>query len=338
MDEKYGGAVLLESIHIVQILSMYHKDGEDVLQKNAKVTKFNEFDEQEIIAFLNNNKVDGIILRAPAKITPAILDACGNVKAISGAGVGLDNIDVNYATQKGIRILHAPKINTVATAEHAVSLILSVMKNIVKFNMEMEKGNYSYRDGKYTSELKGKTLGLVGFGSISQEVAKIMKNGFGMKVMAYVRRIPEERQETADTLGVDLTTDMGEVFKESDVISLHIPLNEKTDGSVNKTYFDMMKPEAVLINTARGGVINEEDLVEALKNKQIHAAGVDVFRKEPAPADHPFLGMEEITKTPHIGGISLEAARQTSVTIAANLIKAIEGEKISTIVNWGDLS
>src|SRR5699024_9072492 len=148
-------------------------------------------------------------------------------------------------------------------------------------------------------------LGLVGFGSISQKVAKIMKHGFEMNVTAYVRRIPEERQKIADSIGVRLTKNMDEVFKNSDVISLHIPLNENTDGSINKTYLDMMKSEAVLINTARGGIINEEDLVSAIENKQIRAAGVDVFRIEPAPADHPFLGVEEITKTPHIGGISL---------------------------------
>src|SRR5699024_439821 len=113
----------------------------------------------------------------------------------------------------------------------------------VKFSDEMEKGNYSYRDGKYTSELKGKTLGLVGFGSISQRVAKIMKYGFEMNVTAYVRRIPEERQEIANTIGVELTKDMGEVFMNSDVISLHIPLNENTDGIINKKYFEMMKKD-----------------------------------------------------------------------------------------------
>ncbi len=328
----------MSSVHIVQILPMYHQDGEKILNEQATVTKFDEFNEQEIIHFLQNNQVDGIILRAPARITPAIIDACSNVKAISGAGVGLDNIDVDYATQKGIKILHAPKINTTATAEHAVSLILAVMKNIVKFHAEMEKGNYSYRDGKYTSELKGKLLGLVGFGSISQEVAKIMKNGFNMNVLAYVRRIPRERRQIAESIGVELTEDMDEVFQKCDVISLHIPLNEKTDGIINKKYFDMMKEDAVLINTARGGVVNEEDLVDALNNKQFKAAGVDVFRKEPAPPDHPFLKVEEITKTPHIGGISLEAARNTSITIASNLVKAIEGEKLPTIVNWEELS
>lgn len=312
---------------------MYHSAGEQVLNEQAKVTKFDEFNEEEIINFLQNNHVDGIVLRAPARITPAILDACSTVKAISGAGVGLDNIDVEYATEKGIKILHAPKINTVATAEHAVSLILATMKNIVQFHNEMERGNYDYRDGKFTYELRGKKLGLVGFGSISQEVAKIMKNGFQMDVLAYVRRIPEERQQIADEIGVELTLDMERVFKESDVVSLHIPLNEHTDGLIDKRYFDLMKEDAVLINTARGGVINEEDLVEALKEGKIRAAGVDVYRVEPAPADHPFIGVENITKTPHMGGISIEAAQQTSWTVATNLIKAVKGEDVPTIVN-----
>lgn len=323
----------MELIHILQILPMYHSAGEQVLNEQAKVTKFDEFNEEEIINFLQNNHVDGIVLRAPARITPAILDACSTVKAISGAGVGLDNIDVEYATEKGIKILHAPKINTVATAEHAVSLILATMKNIVQFHNEMERGNYDYRDGKFTYELRGKKLGLVGFGSISQEVAKIMKNGFQMDVLAYVMRIPEERQQIADEIGVELTLDMERVFKESDVVSLHIPLNEHTDGLIDKRYFDLMKEDAVLINTARGGVINEEDLVEALKEGKIRAAGVDVYRVEPAPADHPFIGVENITKTPHMGGISIEAAQQTSWTVATNLIKAVKGEDVPTIVN-----
>lgn len=323
----------MEQIHILQILPMYHSAGEQVLNEQAKVTKFDEFNEEEIINFLQNNHVDGIVLRAPARITPAILDACSTVKAISGAGVGLDNIDVEYATEKGIKILHAPKINTVATAEHAVSLILATMKNIVQFHNEMERGNYDYRDGKFTYELRGKKLGLVGFGSISQEVAKIMKNGFQMDVLAYVMRIPEERQQIADEIGVELTLDMERVFKESDVVSLHIPLNEHTDGLIDKRYFDLMKEDAVLINTARGGVINEEDLVEALKEGKIRAAGVDVYRVEPAPADHPFIGVENITKTPHMGGISIEAAQQTSWTVATNLIKAVKGEDVPTIVN-----
>lgn len=328
----------MKTLHVLQILPMYHTDGEDVLHELTRVTKFDVFNEKEIIGFLKNNVVDGIILRAPAKITPDILDACQHVKAISGAGVGLDNIDVAYATKKGIRILHAPKTNSQATAEHAVSLILATMKNIPLFHKETQQGNYGYRDGKYTRELYNKKLGLIGFGSIAQKVAKIMKCGFDMNVIAYVRNIHEERKKLADSLGVELRTSMEQVFRESDVISLHIPLNSETKEVINRTYFDVMKPSAVLINTARGGIINENDLVEFLKNKKILRAGIDVFSIEPPPENHPFFDVEEMILTPHIGGISIEAAKATSVIIAGNLVRAINGEQLATIANLGQLT
>ena len=316
---------------------MYHPDGDEKLNNLATVKKFNEFDEQGIIDYLKNNEVDGIILRAPAKITPAILDHCQHVKAISGGGIGLDNIDVSYATGKGIKILHAPKINSLATAEHAVALLLAVMKDITIFDKATRNGNYSYRDGRYTTELKGKILGVVGLGSIAQNVAKIMKNGFEMEVLAYVRTIGPDRQELADSLGIRLTTSMEEVFKESDAITLHIPLTPNTKEIIDKRMFALMKPTAVLINTARGGVINEQDMVDALKGGQFHRAGIDVFAIEPPAENHPFYELEEITMTPHIGGISIEAAQLTSVTIAENLIKAIKGEELPVIVNLREL-
>lgn len=321
------------SLHIVQILPMYHPDGEEKLSELADVKQFKEFDEEEIIGYLKQTKVDGIILRAPAKITRGILDHCEHVTAISGAGIGLDNIDVEYATSKGIKVLHAPKLNSTATAEHAVALLLSVMKDITVFHAEMQKGNFSFRDGRYTAELEGKTLGLVGFGSIAQKVAKIAKNGFGMKPIAYVRTISAERRKLADSIGVEVTTSMEEVFKKSDAVSLHIPLTTQTQELIDKKLFNLMKPSAVLINTSRGGVINETDLVEALKNKTLRRAGVDVFAVEPPSATHSFYGLAEITMTPHIGGISVEAARETSVIIAENLIRAIQGEELTVIAN-----
>ncbi|MFJ8064019.1 hydroxyacid dehydrogenase [Psychrobacillus sp. NPDC096426] len=321
------------SLHIVQILPMYHPIGEEKLKEFADVKVFHVFNEQEIISYLQQNVVDGIILRAPAKITPAILDQCEHVKAISGAGIGLDNIDVDYATKKGIKVLHAPKMNSEATAEHAVALLLAVMKDISRFHLEMKKGNYSFRDGRYTTELKGKTLGLVGFGSIAQKVAKILKNGFEMNVLAYVRTISADRQEIANSLGVELTTSIEKVFRKSDAISLHIPLTEETKELIDKKLFNIMKPSAVIINTARGGIINEKDLVSSLKNKTFSRAGIDVFTVEPPTENHPFFQIDEITMTPHIGGISIEAAKKTSVVIAENLLKAIEGEELSVIAN-----
>src|SRR5699024_11082508 len=136
-------------------------------------------------------------------------------------------------------------------------LILSVMKNILDFNDQLKTGNFSYRDGRYTRELKGNKLGIIGFGSIAQIIVKILKYVFDMDVLVYVRRIAEERQEVADSMGVELTMEMEWVFKECDVVSLHIPLTEKTDKIIDKTYLNQMKPDSILINTARGGIVNE---------------------------------------------------------------------------------
>ncbi|WP_026581981.1 NAD(P)-dependent oxidoreductase [Bacillus sp. J33] len=324
--------------HIVQILPMYHPDGEDLLNKHAKVKKFAEFTEPEICDYLQHHRVDGIILRAPARITPAILDSCQQVKAISGAGVGLDNIDVGYATKKGIPILHAPKLNSTATAEHAVSLLLAVMKKTVYFNRETRSGNFQARDGAYSYELEGKQLGLIGFGSIAQKAAKILVHGFGMKAMVYVRNINEEKMQAANHIGVELTTSLEKVFSESDAVSLHIPLTRETEKLVDYKLLALMKESAVLINTARGGIINEPDLVKVLSQRRILGAGIDVFSDEPPPADHPLFQLKQVTTSPHIGGISLEAARKTSVLIAENLISAIYGKKLSVIANQAELA
>ena len=320
-------------LKILQILPMYHPKGEKVLNQLADVKKFDEFNEQQIIEFLDNNSVDGIILRAPAAITPSILDHCASVRAISGAGVGLDNIDVDYATEKGIAILNAPNLNSQATAEHTVSLIMSVMKNVPVFNEEMKKGNFSYRDGRYTYEMHGKKVGLIGFGNIAQKVGKILSAGFGMEVTAYVRTITGERENLAKENNVQLTTSIEHLFQESDIVSLHIPLQKETEKIIDKSLLSLMKKDAVLVNTARGGLINEKDLIEVLENGGIMGAALDVFTQEPPPKDHPFLKLKQVVATPHIGGISKEAAQKTSVTIARNLVSALDGRDVPTIVN-----
>ncbi|GKV68832.1 hypothetical protein NCCP2716_13300 [Sporosarcina sp. NCCP-2716] len=324
--------------HIIQILPMYHPDGERTLAELATVKRFDQFDEPAIVDYLKQYHVDGIILRAPARITRQLLDHCRTVSAISGAGIGLDNIDVGYATEKGIKVLHAPKLNSTATAEHAAALLLAAMKNIAAFDMEMKRGNFLSRDGNFTRELQYKTLGLIGFGSIAQKLATMASAGFGMNVLAYVRSISDERQARADSLGVELTLSMEEVFRRSDAVSLHIPLTEATEGIIGKELFTLMKPEAVLVNTSRGGVIRESELTDALNLGKLRHAAVDVYADEPPAADHPFFSAANMTLTPHVGGISLEAARETSVTIAENLVKAIRGELLDVIANARQLA
>jgi D-3-phosphoglycerate dehydrogenase / 2-oxoglutarate reductase len=323
----------MEKLRILQILPMYHPDGEFILNEHADVVKFINFNEQEIINYLSTNRVDGIILRAPAKITPEILEHCYNVKGISGAGVGLDNIDVEFATQKGIPILHAPKINTQATAEHAVSLLLAVVKQITNFDKETRNGNFNYRNGKYTMELQGKNLGLVGFGAIAQKTAKILVHGFEMKALAYVRSITEEKEQIAKQIGVKLTTSLEKVFCKSDVISLHLPFNKETDKLINSSLFSLMKSTAILINTARGGIINEGDLANALRENLFQGAGIDVYSTEPPIPNHPFFDFEQVVLSPHIAGLSLEAARKSSIIVAENLIRFLNGEEVPVIAN-----
>ncbi|MCQ6282093.1 hydroxyacid dehydrogenase [Bacillus sp. EB600] len=319
--------------HILQIYPMNHPDGEKVLNELAQVKKLVAYDESEIVNYLQNHQVDGIILRAPARITKTILDNCQGVKAISGAGVGLDNIEVEYATKKGIPILHAPKINSQATAEHAVGLLLAVLKKLTFFDRETRKGNSAIRNGNYTFELHGKTVGIVGFGTIAQITAKILAHGFGMKAVAYVRSITDDKKKIADQYGIELTTSLEEIFIESDAVSLHLPLTQETDKMIDYSLFKLMKKTAVLINTARGGIVNEEDLARALREQLFLGAGIDVFAKEPPPKDHPFFQLENVVTSPHVAGLSYEAASKSSMTIAENIIKVIKGEQISGIAN-----
>ncbi|GMB09515.1 D-3-phosphoglycerate dehydrogenase [Thermolongibacillus altinsuensis] len=316
---------------ILQILSMYHEEGEKVLQEGAEVIRTDEYDPSSICKMVR--EVEGIVLRAPAKITKEIIDAAPKLKVISGAGVGLDNIDVKYATQKGIPVLHAPAVNNVSTAEHAVMLIMALSKGLIPFHSAMSQGNYDSRTHLESFELKGKRAGIVGFGSIAKEVAKKLKLGLEMDVIVWVRQYDKTKHSLAEELGLTVTTDLEFLIKTSDYISLHIPLTENTKGLINKYYFQLMKPTAYLINTARGGIVNQDDLYEALQNGIIAGAALDVFDPEPPPKDLPLLSLPNIIVTPHVGGTTVESNLIMATTVARNILKALAGEKPDFIGN-----
>ncbi|MBU8878428.1 hydroxyacid dehydrogenase [Bacillus sp. FJAT-29790] len=309
---------------ILQILSMYHEEGEKILNEGAHVIRTDNLDPHVLNELAKD--VEGIVLRAPAKITKEIIDAAPNLKVISGAGVGLDNIDVSYATEKGIPVLHAPSVNSVSTAEHAVTLLMALSKTLIPFHKEMINGNYESRMRLKTYELKGKRAGLVGFGSISKEVAKRLKIGLEMDVTVWVRKYDEQKHAFAKELGIKVTTDLDDIFQSSDFVSLHIPLTQYTRGFINKSHFNLMKSSAYLINTARGGIVNHEDLYEALKDKKIAGAALDVFDPEPPPKDHPILFCSNVIVTPHVGGTTVECNYMMATTVAKNILKALNGE------------
>jgi D-3-phosphoglycerate dehydrogenase len=233
---------------------MYHEQGEKVLGEGAEVIRTDQYDIPNICKLVKN--VEGLVLRAPARITREVIDANPRLRVISGAGVGLDNIDVEYATEKGIPVLYAPSVNKESTAEHAIMLIMALSKSLIPLHEEMKKGNYAARSVIPSRELRGKRAGLIGFGHIAQEVAKRLIRGLEMEVTAWVREVQPSKHGMAHELGVKLTTDIEEVFAQSDFVSLHIPLNEQTKYSMDRKLFALMKPTSYLINTARGAIVN----------------------------------------------------------------------------------
>jgi len=316
---------------VLQILSMYHEAGEQILHEGAEVIRTDNYDVAHLCELARD--VDGIVLRAPARITREIIDAAPRLKVISGAGVGLDNIDVKYATEKKIPVLHAPAVNGVSTAEHAVMLIMALSKSLIPFHQEMSRGNYHSRMSLTTRELRGKRAGIVGFGSIAKEVAKRLKLGLEMEVTAWVRQYDEKKHGIAKQWGVEISTDLDKIFAESDFVSLHIPLNEHTRGSINRHHFSLMKPTAYLINTARGGVVNQDDLYEALRAGLIAGAGLDVFDPEPPPQDLPLLSLPNVIVTPHVGGTTQESNYLMATTVAKNVLRVLNGERPEHIGN-----
>lgn len=322
---------ILGKPRVLQILSMYHPNGEKILQDGAEIIRTDQYDTQHLRTMVKN--VDGIVLRAPAKITKEIIDANPNLKVISGAGVGLDNIDVDYATKKGIPVLHAPAVNKTSTAEHAVMLLLALAKSVLPFHEEMKVGNYNARMAIPSTELKGKKVGLIGFGNIAQEVAKILKRGFDMDVTAWVRKYKPEKHYVAQELGVDIQTDIEKVFQQSDFISIHLPLSAQTRFSIDRRYFSIMKPSAYFINTARGAILQQDDLYHALKNGNIKGAGLDVFEPEPPDENLPLLKLPNVIVTPHVGGTTVESNQIMATTVAQNVLKVLAGKKPQYIAN-----
>lgn len=318
---------------IVQVLSMYHPAGERILQEGADVIRTDDYDLDRLCETVREAEAEAIVLRAPARIAKQVIDAAPLLKVISGAGVGLDNIDVDYATSKGIPVLHAPSVNSVSTAEHAVAMMMAASKSLIPFHEEMRKGNFGARMTIATQEMQRKRVGLVGFGTIAQEVAKRLRFGFAMEVTAWVRAIDNSKREAADKLETQLTTDLSRLFAESDFVSLHIPLNGHTRGMIDSRYLSIMKPEAWLINTARGGVVDQDDLLEALRSKRIVGAAIDVFEPEPPPADHPLLQLPNVILTPHVGGTTLESNYMMATTVARNVLRVLAGERTEHIGN-----
>jgi len=271
-------------------------------------------------------RYDALIVRSETKVTPQILESPGRLKVIGRAGVGVDNIDVEAATKQGIIVMNAPDGNTISAAEYTLALLLSLARNIPQANTFLRSGKWD-RKRFMGVELYDKTLGLIGLGRIGREVAKRAQI-FGMKVIAYD---PFISYESAAKLGVQLM-ELNELLAKADFISLHAPLTGETRHLLSEKEFAQMKPGVRLINCARGGIIDEKALYQALVEGKVAGAALDVFEKEP-PLDSPLLQLENVIAVPHLGASTEEAQINVSVVIATQIIDALKGGSIRNAVN-----
>lgn len=257
--------------------------------------------------------VDGLVVRSETKVTPELMTAATRLRVIGRAGVGVDNIDVPAATERGIVVMNAPDGNTITTAEHTIALLVSLARRVPQANESLRGGRWE-RKRFIGVELQGKTLGIVGLGRIGRTVAARAR-AFGMNILAFD---PFVAPDQARDLELEIAP-LDEVFARADFITVHTPLTAETRGIVGASAFSKMKRGVRVINCARGGLVDERALLAAIKEGIVAGAALDVFEQEPPPADHPLLVLEEVIATPHLGASTTEAQEGVALTVAEQM-------------------
>ena len=280
---------------------------------------------------LEISKYDAVIVRSATKIPREVIEAGSKLKVIGRAGVGVDNIDVAAATDKGIYVVNSPRASTISVAEMTIALILALGRKVVQASIKTKKGEWPKKESMGL-ELFGKNLGFVGCGRIGSEVA-VRALAFGMKPLIYDPYLPPE---LFLKFGADEITDLDELFERSDFITIHALLNDETRGMVSDRQFDRMKSTAFLVNCARGGIVDEEALYTALKEKKIAGAALDVFTVEPAKT-HKLFELDNLYVSPHVAASTYEAQERAGMITAEQVRLVLTGEEPEFCVNAQDL-
>lgn len=265
---------------------------------------------------------DALIVRI-AKCDGHAIENSPNLKVIGRTGVGYDTVDVKKATQLGIPVVITPGANNRSVAEHAVAMMFALSKNLVEAQNEMCAGNWEIRGAKKAFELEGKTVGVIGMGAIGRETSKIFQ-GCGMRVAGYD---PFMSQEKIEALGAEYYADYQQLLKTADIITIHVPLTDETRNMIAKEQLASMKKTALIINCSRGGIINEADLVQALKDGVIAGAGTDVYCNEPPKADDPLLNCPNLIVSPHSAAQTREAVIKMAQMCVKGCLAVCRGEK-----------
>ena len=302
----------------VLVAAPLHEKAIEVLKNAGFEVVYEEYPDEERLLELAKD-VDAIIVRSKPKVTRKVIENAPNLKVIGRAGVGLDNIDLDAAKERSIEVVNSPGASSRSVAELAMALMFNVTRKIAFADRKMREGVWAKKQCM-GFELEGKTLGIVGFGRIGYNIAKIAK-AMGMNLLLYD---PYPNFERAKEVGGKFV-ELEELLKESDVVTLHVPLLDSTYHLINEERLKLMKPTAILINAARGPIIDTNALVKALREGWIAGAGLDVFEEEPLPAGHELTKLDNVVLTPHIGASTVEAQMRAGVEVAEKVVKVLKG-------------
>ncbi len=273
--------------------------------------------------------VAGLVVRT-TPLPAEVIAAAPLLQGIARTGVGVDNVDVAAATRRRIPVVITPGVNTLSVAEHVVAAMAAIAKGFAHYDARTRAGDWQVRDSLRAVDLDGKLLGLVGMGQVGRAVARKAAAAFGMRVVGYDPLVPAE---TIRAAGAEPTDDLGGLLGAADVVSLHVPLTPQTRGLIGRDALARMKPSAILINTSRGGIVDEAALAEALAAGRLLGAALDVFEQEPVPPEHPLLALPNVLVTPHSAALTAECAMRMAVAAAAGLTDVLHGRRPPHVAN-----
>ena len=309
----------------VLVADAINEKGIENLKEVADVTVDTSITPEELVNTIN--EYHGIIVRSRTKVTREVIEKADNLKIIARAGVGVDNIDLDAATEKGIMVVNSPESTSITVAEHTMGLLLSMARKLTIADKSVKEGKWEKKRFMGV-ELRNKTLGVIGMGRIGSQVVNRCK-AFEMDAVAYDPYLPEE---VAKQMGVELT-DLETVLKKADFITIHVPLTPETKHLISTKEFEIMKDTAFITNCARGGIIDEDALYDALKNDKIGGAALDVYEDEPPAEDSKLFELDNIVLTPHIAASTKEAQRDAAIIVADEIIDLFKGGTPKNVLN-----
>jgi D-3-phosphoglycerate dehydrogenase len=314
--------------HKVLIIQMIHQAGIDLLAKEAEVFVASSTNPEQVKLELAD--CDGCIVRV-SPLTADVINAAPKLKVIGRHGVGYDNIDIVAAAKRGIPVVYAPGSNDISVAEHAVSLMAGLSKALTQADKALkERGDYQFRMAVKTTEMFGKTVGVIGLGSIGRKVAAICKNGFNMNVIAYDKFV---QSSVAEQMGIKMVDDILSLMAAADFVTVHVPYNTETFHLIGEKEFVVMKKTAFFINTSRGPVVDEAALINALQENRFRGAGLDVFEVEPTLPDNPLFSMDNVIVTPHMAAHTEEGLIRMATVAAQGVLDVLNGRTPQFVAN-----